>query len=253
MSKHSGAVKKVPIKLFGVIVLYFKCTDVVHFNGLGYLFLLSTGIFFGFKKPLIFFAFENIESISYTSVLQRTFNLNIATRASASEEIQEFELSMIDQADYAGIDGYIKAHGLQDASLAEARRAKRYNVNGGKTEKGSEVNEAGSMEIEGESELQKAQRELEDQEDEEEEEDDEEDNFAGQVNGTKSAMNGYSKGFGAVFQGWLFHALGNQMEGKETNQLDLTSQGIRKRLPQDSSPLLAHSKRCIPFVARLIA
>lgn len=169
MSKHSGAVKKVPIKLFGVIVLYFKCTDVVHFNGLGYLFLLSTGIFFGFKKPLIFFAFENIESISYTSVLQRTFNLNIATRASASEEIQEFELSMIDQADYAGIDGYIKAHGLQDASLAEARRAKRYNVNGGKTEKGSEVNEAGSMEIEGESELQKAQRELEDQEDEEEE------------------------------------------------------------------------------------
>lgn len=52
------------------------------------------------------------------------------------------------------------------------------------------------------------------EEEEEEEEDDEEDNFAGQVNGTKSAMNGYSKGFGAVFQGWLFHALGNHMEGK---------------------------------------
>ena len=90
------------------------------------------------------------------------------------------------------------------------------------------------------------------EEEEEEEEDDEEDNFAGQVNGTKSAMNGHSKGFGAVFQGWLFHALGNQMEGKETNQLDLTSQGIRKRLPQDSSPLLAHSKHCTPFVAPLI-
>ena len=117
----------------------------------------------------MFFAFENIESTSYTSVLQRTFNLNIATRANASDEIQEFELSMIDQADFAGIDGYIKGHGLQDASLAEARRAKRYNVNGGKAEKGGEVNAEGEMEMEGESELQKAQRELEDQEDEEEE------------------------------------------------------------------------------------
>ena len=167
MSRHSGAVKKVPTQLFGL--LHFKCTNLVDFNDIGYLFFLSTGIFFGFKKPLMFFAFENIESTSYTSVLQRTFNLNIATRANASDEIQEFELSMIDQADFAGIDGYIKGHGLQDASLAEARRAKRYNVNGGKAEKGGEVNAEGEMEMEGESELQKAQRELEDQEDEEEE------------------------------------------------------------------------------------
>lgn len=140
---------------------------LVDFDDLGYLFFLSTGILFGFKKPLIFFAFENIESISYTSVLQRTFNLNVATRANASDEIQEFELSMIDQADYAGIDGYIKGHGLQDASLAEARRAKRYNINGAKTEKGGEIKAEEA--VEGESELQKAQRELEDQEDEEEE------------------------------------------------------------------------------------
>ena len=89
-------------------------------------------------------------------------------------------------------------------------------------------------------------------EEEEEEEEDEEDNSAGQVNGTKSAMNGYSKGFGASAQGWLFHALGIQKEETETNQLDLTSQGIRKQLPQDSSPLLARSKHCIPFAAPLI-
>ncbi|KAL4756432.1 putative negative regulator of DNA transposition (Rtt106) [Aspergillus foveolatus] len=131
----------------------------------GYLFFLSTGIFFGYKKPLLFFAFENIDSISYTSVLQRTFNLNIVARALGSDETQEFEFSMIDQADYSGIDTYIKTHGLQDASLAEARRAKRYNINGAKTE---ENGEAASQEAE-ESELQKAQRELEDQEDEEEE------------------------------------------------------------------------------------
>lgn len=90
------------------------------------------------------------------------------TRPNGSEETQEFELSMIDQADYAGIDGYIKGHGLQDASLAETRRAKRYNINGGKAgEKGGEVSAGGA--VEEESELQKAQRELEDQEDEEEE------------------------------------------------------------------------------------
>jgi hypothetical protein len=118
---------------------------------------------------LVFFAFENIESVSYTSVLQRTFNLNIAVRPTTGDEneTQEFELSMIDQADYAGIDAYIKKHGLQDASLAEARRAKRYNINGVKAEEAV----AGTTEDNAteESELQRAQRELEDQEDEEEE------------------------------------------------------------------------------------
>ncbi|OKL59116.1 Histone chaperone rtt106 [Talaromyces atroroseus] len=141
----------------------------------GYLFFLPTGILFGFKKPLLFFSFENIESVSYTSVLQRTFNLNITTRVDANEDTQEFEFSMIDQADYAGIDAYIKAHELQDASLAEARRAKKYNVNAGKgTDKTNGTDAASAAggvaaEEEEESELQKAQRELEDQEDEEEE------------------------------------------------------------------------------------
>ncbi|KAJ9197030.1 hypothetical protein DTO164E3_5999 [Paecilomyces variotii] len=148
-----------------------KAYHVKAFRGSkeGYLFFLSTGIFFGFKKPLVFFAFEDIESISYTSVLQRTFNLNIATRSASNPEAepQEFELSMIDQADFSGIDTYIKKHGLQDASLAEARRAKKYNVNAPKNEEAAVANGAG--EEEEESELQKAQRELEDQEDEEEE------------------------------------------------------------------------------------
>jgi hypothetical protein len=131
----------------------------------GYLFFLSTGIFFGFKKPLLFFSFETVESISYTSVLQRTFNLNVTARAIGSDETQEFEFSMIDQADYSGIYTYIKTHGLQDASLAEARRAKQYNINGVKTEENADGDAQGADE----SELQKAQRELEDQEDEEEE------------------------------------------------------------------------------------
>jgi hypothetical protein len=127
--------------------------------------LLSTGIFFGFKKPLLFFGFETVESISYTSVLQRTFNLNISARSSSSDEPQEIEFSMIDQSDFPGIDAYVKKHGLQDASLAEARRAKKLNING---EKRKEA-EAGVEEGDEETELQKAQRELEDDEDEEEE------------------------------------------------------------------------------------
>ncbi|CEN61563.1 Putative Histone chaperone rtt106 [Aspergillus calidoustus] len=144
-----------------------KAYHVKAFRGSkeGYLFFLSTGIFFGFKKPLLFFGFETVESISYTSVLQRTFNLNVTARALGSDETQEFEFSMIDQADYAGIDTYIKTHGLQDASLAEARRAKQYNINGAKTEENADGDAQGADE----SELQKAQRELEDQEDEEEE------------------------------------------------------------------------------------
>lgn len=89
-------------------------------------------------------------------------------RPANAEQEQEFEFSMIDQADFSGIDTYVKRHGLQDASLAEARRAKVYNVNGGKTEDAAAAPTAGAG-VEEESELQKANRELEDQEDEEEE------------------------------------------------------------------------------------
>ena len=133
----------------------------------GYLFFLSTGIFFGFKKPLMFFPFSSIDSISYTSVLQRTFNLVIKAIEPGSSDAKEYELSMIDQADYAGIDQYIKRHQLNDASLAADRRAKAYNVNKDKkteTEDG-EMNGSGD----GMTELQKAEQALQDAEDEEEE------------------------------------------------------------------------------------
>ncbi|KAK5096774.1 hypothetical protein LTS08_007264 [Lithohypha guttulata] len=129
----------------------------------GYLFLLEDGIFFGFKKPLTFFTFNEIESISYTSVLQRTFNLNVTIRPSPDAETQEIEFSMLDQADFAGIDEYVKRHQLQDASLAEARRAKK----NGKAVKATDSNGQGG---DGEAtELEKAQAEIEDEEDELEE------------------------------------------------------------------------------------
>jgi hypothetical protein len=140
----------------------------------GYLFFLPDGIFFGFKKPLLFFEFAGIESISYTSVLQRTFNLNVAVPVGDGDGEQEFEFSMLDQADFAGIDEYVRRHGLNDKSMAAGRRARKVNVNGaaaqqkdGGAEAGAGV--GGEAEGEEESELVKAQRELEDQDDEEEE------------------------------------------------------------------------------------
>ena len=165
----------------------------------GFLFLLSTGIIWGFKKPLEFFPFDVIDSISYTSVLQRTFNLNITSRSSADAEPQEFEFSMIDQADFAGIDGYVKRHGLQDASMAEQRRAKKLNVNGVKSEDG--IQEDG----ENEGELEKAAREAQNLEDEDEEDDE---NFdpgsEGESEGEGSSSeedelaNGHANGVGGI-------------------------------------------------------
>ncbi|MCJ1308448.1 hypothetical protein MMC25_002101 [Agyrium rufum] len=125
----------------------------------GYLYFLPTGILFAFKKPLLFFSFHLITSISYTSILQRTFNLNIAvsTTAPLSTTAPEFEFGMIDQADYAGIDAYIQKHGLDDASMAAERRAKKVNISGSKGDQGN-AGEDEQTNDEG-GELAKAQRE----------------------------------------------------------------------------------------------
>ena len=154
----------------------------------GYLFFLSPGVLWAFKKPLLFLPFTSITSISYTSVLQRTFNINIAVREPDNDGMDqeyEIEFAMVDQADFAGIDAYVKRHGLNDASLAAGRRAKKYNVNtpkgaatAGATAGSMDVDQNGDDEDE-ETELQKAERLLQDEEDEEEEDyvddDDEED------------------------------------------------------------------------------
>ena len=149
-----------------------KAYHVKAFRGAkdGFLFFLSNGIFWGFKKPLEFFAFHSIDSVSYTSVLQRTFNLNITARASSTDSPQEFEFSMVDQEDFAGIDAYIKRHQLQDASMAEKRRARRFNINGPPA-----ANDATSDgEANGEGELQKAAREAKDLNDDDDDEEDDE-------------------------------------------------------------------------------
>jgi hypothetical protein len=128
----------------------------------GYIFLTRVGILWGFKKPLAFLDFGSIDSISYTAVLRNTFNLVVATPHG------EIEFAMVDQADYSGINDYIQKHGLQDASMAAARRAKKLNINP-PAEKQNGANVGGTEDDDGETELQKAERMLQDEEDDEEE------------------------------------------------------------------------------------
>jgi len=152
-----------------------KAFHVKAFRGSkeGYLFFLGPGIVWAFKKPLGFFSHGLLESISYTSVLQRTFNLNITVN---DEKQQEIEFSMLDQADFAGIDEYVKRHGLNDASLAASRKAKMYHVNKPKGDLDAGGTNGTGLEGAGEgndgedmTELQKAEQALQDAEDEEEE------------------------------------------------------------------------------------
>ncbi|KAI4824802.1 Rtt106-domain-containing protein [Aureobasidium sp. EXF-8845] len=140
----------------------------------GYLFFLSVGIVWVFKKPLALFTFENIESISYTSVLQRTFNIVITAMPDpVTGEKQDVEFSMLDQADFAGIDQYVKRHDLNDASMAADRRAKKLNINPKPKTEATDAEGAGAAGAEDDddemTEIQKAEQALQDQEDEEEE------------------------------------------------------------------------------------
>jgi hypothetical protein len=167
-------------------------------SSLGYLFFTSIGILYGFKKPLAFFDFAAINSISYTAVLRNTFNLVITTPS------QEIEFGMLDQANFAGINEYVQKHGLQDASLAADRRAKKLNVNkvGGK--KGEVANGAAvepDADGEEESELQKAERELQDQEDDEEEDDDFDPGSEGESEGEGSESEHEDGGGGGYEEG----------------------------------------------------
>lgn len=73
---------------------------------------------------------------------------------------------MVDQSNFDGIDAYIKRHRLQDASMADQRRAKRLGINDARGENGD--HSAAEEEI---GDLEKAAREAEELEDEDSEED----------------------------------------------------------------------------------
>ncbi|EFX06425.1 negative regulator of DNA transposition protein [Grosmannia clavigera kw1407] len=104
-----------------------KAVHVRAFRGSkdGFLFFLPTGILWGFKKPLLFLPLDRVEAVSYTNVLQRTFNVVVEVDVGGGRT-EEVEFGMLDQEDYGSIDeAYVRRHGLQDRSMAERRKAKR--------------------------------------------------------------------------------------------------------------------------------
>ncbi|KAI4870596.1 Rtt106-domain-containing protein [Hypoxylon rubiginosum] len=145
----------------------------------GYLFFLENGILWGFKKPLLFIPLDRIAAISYTSVLQRTFNMAVEVFTGENgddEATEEIEFAMLDQEDYGGInENYVVRHGLQDRSMADQRKAKRQLAENAKGKKGADEGEEvnGHADENGMTELEKAQMEAEQQLQEDEDEDEE--------------------------------------------------------------------------------
>ncbi|PFH58525.1 hypothetical protein XA68_13568 [Ophiocordyceps unilateralis] len=148
-----------------------KAVHVSGFRGSkdGYLFFLENGILWGFKKPLIFIPLDRVAAISYTNILQITFNIVVEVFLSEGEGREEMEFSMLDQQDYGGIDNYIKLNRLQDRSMAEQRKGKLQLA---ENKRGAEDGESG-VNGNGMSELERAhvevEQQLQDDEDDEEE------------------------------------------------------------------------------------
>ena len=198
----------------------------------GYLFFLRTGILWGFKKPLFFFPFAAIDSVSYTSVLQRTFNLNISTTVTPSSSssapatetrTQDFEFSMLDQADFAHIDAYIRQHNLHDASMAEQRRAKRLNINGGKQANGNDGGEAGGADEGGDGvgELERAAREVREMDEDEDEDEEGDENFdPGSEGESEGSGSSEEEGEGEVGGGDDGDLVGEEL-GSEAEEVDM--------------------------------
>ncbi|KAM7196857.1 hypothetical protein V8F20_006824 [Naviculisporaceae sp. PSN 640] len=178
-----------------------KAVHVKAFRGSkdGYLFFLPTGILWGFKKPLLFLPLDKIIALSYTSVLQRTFNIVIEYEGYGTGAAEEIEFGMLDQEDYGEIDtNYVKRHGLADRSMAEQRKAKKELAENDKKVKGEEGEEDGAggqlagdedERMKGMTELEKAQylEELRLQEEEDEDEEDYDPGSEGESEGSGSS------------------------------------------------------------------
>ncbi|KAI9482675.1 MAG: hypothetical protein EXX96DRAFT_518419 [Benjaminiella poitrasii] len=110
------------------VMAYHKAKD-------GFLFFLPTGILFGFKKPTIFVPVSSLASTVIMSVTNRTFDFMLKIRpeavllgssgfkATKEGDEETIQFSMIEQAEYEGIEAYTKKLNINDHSLAEERKA----------------------------------------------------------------------------------------------------------------------------------
>lgn len=123
---------------------------------------------------------------------------------------------MVDQADYNGINEYVQKHGLQDESMAAARRAQKLNVNPVKKEENGTNGAAAGEPDDGLTELQRAEQELQDMEDEDEE--DYDPGSEGESEGSGSGSDdedgeGYEGGEGEEYEEEYEEGEGEEMEG----------------------------------------
>ncbi|KAI9098688.1 hypothetical protein DFS34DRAFT_85596 [Phlyctochytrium arcticum] len=84
---------------------YMKAKD-------GHLYPLSTGIFFGLKKPIVFLPFSKIARMHMFAPTGRHFNLSIQTFPDADDgaDAEEIDFSMIDPEETDGLTNYIEKH-----------------------------------------------------------------------------------------------------------------------------------------------
>jgi hypothetical protein len=82
-----------------------------------YLYLLSNGIFFGFKKPLVYLEHTAILDICVTSKTSKTFNMTVYSALDASHKGHEF--CMIEINDYDAIMEYVSKMKSRFAKPAE--------------------------------------------------------------------------------------------------------------------------------------
>ncbi|AET40819.1 Rtt106p Ecym_6448 [Eremothecium cymbalariae DBVPG len=85
----------------------------------GTLYFLPDHIIFGFKKPVLVFESNEIESITYSSITRLTFNVTLITKKQ-----EKYEFSMIDQLEYSNIDDYVKRNKVKDKSMSDELKAK---------------------------------------------------------------------------------------------------------------------------------
>ncbi|KAI8978944.1 hypothetical protein BDB01DRAFT_725746 [Pilobolus umbonatus] len=128
------------------VIAYLKAKD-------GYLFFLSTGILFGFKKPTLFFPIQSLGANVITNITQHTFDLTLTVKLnhtllgcpsfklSKEGEDDVIQFSMIEKSEYEGIHQYIKRVGINDQSMAEERKAPLVNKGQAETKPDSEDEE----------------------------------------------------------------------------------------------------------------
>ncbi|SCU98341.1 LAMI_0F14202g1_1 [Lachancea mirantina] len=127
----------------------------------GTLYFLPNHLLFGFKKPILLFNSQDIESITYSSITRVTFNVTITSKVG-----EKYEFSMIDQNEFTKIDEYVKTKQVTDRSMSDEFKAKPMGKGQKLVEGNSALREA-AQQLEGEGSSTELPLESDDEEEDE--------------------------------------------------------------------------------------